>query len=85
MAITPKLSLCIGNGTFNVIRSLSYKFVNYLTSAPVWDSTIYSAFVVERALSDCFFDCQVTTPTADKKQVLVIDFFSSVLANPAFM
>ena len=83
MAIASRLSLCIGNGAFNVIRSSSYKFVNHLASAPVWDSVIYFASMVERALNNCFFDHQVTAPTANKKQVPDIDFFSSALADLA--
>jgi len=44
---------------------------------------MYSASVVESALRLCFFDFHSIAPSADMTAMPVVDFFSSVFANPA--
>jgi hypothetical protein len=60
MAINPSLSPKIVVGNFCVNPSLLNKFLNQHASRVASDKVIYSASMVDNAVTDCFLEYQVT-------------------------
>jgi hypothetical protein len=64
IVIDPSLSPKIVVGNFCVNPSLLNRFCNQRASHATSDKAIYSAFMDERAITDCFFEYQVIAPLA---------------------
>ncbi len=60
--------------------SSSHRFLNQQASLPALDKATYSASVVDRAITVCFFERQVIAPPAARKTCPDVDLKSSVSA-----
>jgi len=81
MAIDPLLSLKIMVGNFCVNLSSLNKFLNQCASCVTSDKAIYSASMVDKAVTDCFLEYQVIMLPDILKTYLIVDFKLSALVN----
>ncbi len=83
IAIDPSLSpkIIVGNVCAN--PSSSNKFLNQCASHIASDKAIYSASMVDNAVTDCFLEYQVIAPLDILKMYPVVDFRSLASANEA--
>src|SRR6266853_816361 len=83
MAIDPSLSLKIVVSNVCANPSSLNRFLNQHTSHIASDKAIYSAFMVNNAVTVCFLEYQVIAPLDILKTYPVVDFRSSALVNEA--
>src|SRR6266853_365010 len=81
IAIDPSLSLKIVVSNVCANPSSSNKFLNQCASHVALDKAIYSASMVNNAVTDCFLEYQVIAPPDILKTYLVVDFRLSASAN----
>src|SRR5216683_553491 len=83
MAIDPLLSLKIVVGNTCANPSSSNRFLDQHASCIASDKVIYSASMVDNAVTDCFLEYQVIAPLDILKMYPVVDFRSLASANEA--